>query len=128
MTIGEKIILYRETLGMSQTKLAQKARITGPCLSNYENDKRKPELEAFMRLCKAIGITMDKFMDDVVVDSEIEKEEIFTEEQMDFISNKILTMLQSADDGIKIYIKRELNKLQEGLEERIKKLERMMEK
>ncbi len=113
MTIGEKIILYRETLGMSQTKLAQKARITGPCLSNYENDKRKPELEAFMRLCKAIGITMDKFMEDVIVDSEIEKEEVFTEEQMNLIRGEAL------------YVATQLIK---ELEERIKKIERMMER
>ena len=69
-----------------------------------------------------------KMVSEAIIEKHSKTKEIFTEEQMDFISNKILTMLQSADDGIKIYIKRELNKLQEGLEERIKKLERMMEK
>lgn len=95
MTLGDKILYYREMLGISQHKLAVKSNITASAICNYELGKRKPELEAFIRICKAFGVTTDTFLKDVDLDVEINEVEEVT--------------LQS-------------------LEERIKKLERMMEK
>lgn len=115
ITIGERLLFYRETLGMSQAKLSQKSNLTTAALSQYENNKRKPELEAFVRMCKALGVTTDTFLKGVDVEAtEIieSKEEIFTEEQINIIKGQALC--------VAIQVVKELKERIEALEQKLK--------
>ena len=67
MTVGQKIAYFRNILGLSQRGLAKKSKLTAPAISQYENGKRTPDLKSFTTICKAFGVSMDKFMEDVSI-------------------------------------------------------------
>ncbi|MGH4125115.1 MAG: helix-turn-helix domain-containing protein [Clostridium sp.] len=67
MTVGQKIIFYRNILGISQRGLAKKSGLTAPAISQYENEKRTPDLKSFITICKSFGVNLDKFMEDVSI-------------------------------------------------------------
>ena len=67
MTVGQKIAFYRNISGLSQRGLAKKSKLTAPAISQYEKEKRTPDLKSFTTICKAFGVSMDKFMEDVTI-------------------------------------------------------------
>ena len=67
MTVGQKIAFYRNISGLSQRGLAKKSNLTAPAISQYEKEKRTPDLKSFTTICKAFGVSMDKFMEDVSI-------------------------------------------------------------
>lgn len=67
MTIGEKIAQYRNESELSQRALAKKSELTAPAISQYESNKRVPDLKCFMAICKSLGVSMDKFMEDITI-------------------------------------------------------------
>jgi len=52
--VGKKIATLRHERGMSQTELAQKARITRGYVSQLERAMKSPTLEVFFRIAKAL--------------------------------------------------------------------------
>lgn len=67
MTVGQKIAFYRNILGLSQRSLAKKSDLTSPAISQYESEKRTPDLKSFITICKSLGVSIDKFMEDVSI-------------------------------------------------------------
>jgi len=67
MTIGQKIAHYRNAAGLSQRGLAKKSDLTAPAISQYEREKRTPDLKSFIAICKTLGVSMDKFMEEVSI-------------------------------------------------------------
>ncbi len=62
-----KIAEIRQMKKLSQDKLAQKANITRPYLSDLENNKKKPSYEVANRIAKALEKPMEEiFFDDNV--------------------------------------------------------------
>ena len=55
LSIGEKIVVYRQVLGLSQKILAHQLGIDPSTLSKWERDKRKPS-ERFSKQIERIGI------------------------------------------------------------------------
>ena len=52
MTVGQKIVQYRNAAGLSQRGLAKKSDLTAPAISQYEGEKRVPDLKSFVAICK----------------------------------------------------------------------------
>lgn len=65
MKIGERIIYFREVLGLSQEELAKKAGLTASAICQYETGKRVPDLRSFLKLCNGLGVRIEKFLEGV---------------------------------------------------------------
>lgn len=64
MTIGKKIKLRREALGLSQKELSEKANIGQPYISLLENDKYQPTAPVIVGLAKALKCSADYLIGD----------------------------------------------------------------
>lgn len=70
MSIGKSIRYYREQKDISQQWLADAIGVSKMTVSNFENDKRYPNVEMVKKICKALDITLGKLMsykDDVEI-------------------------------------------------------------
>lgn len=59
MTVGERIMEIRQSLGYTQTQLAKKAGISRQVLCKYEKDIADPKLFNATCLADALGISID---------------------------------------------------------------------
>ena len=59
LPIGEKIVIYRHLLGLSQRKLAHQLGIDPSTLSKWERDKRKPS-ERFLKRIEKMELLKEK--------------------------------------------------------------------
>jgi transcriptional regulator with XRE-family HTH domain len=57
--MGNRLKRLRETAGLSQSKLAAKAKVPVMSLRNWEQDKRVPRLDTAARLAVAMGVSLD---------------------------------------------------------------------
>lgn len=62
MSIGKSIRYYREQKDVSQQWLADAIGVSKMTVSNFESDKRYPNVEMVKKICKALGITIGKLM------------------------------------------------------------------
>jgi transcriptional regulator with XRE-family HTH domain len=54
----------REALGLSQTVLAEKAKVTGEYISLLESGRKKnPSLDVLRRLAKALGVPVAELLE-----------------------------------------------------------------
>lgn len=54
MTLGERIVYYREKKGLSQRALAEQMGITATRLNYWEKDKREPDVAMINKLCEIL--------------------------------------------------------------------------
>lgn len=62
MSIGKSIRYYREQKDVSQQWLADAIGVSKMTVSNFESDKRYPNVEMTKKICEALGITIGKLM------------------------------------------------------------------
>lgn len=62
MSVGKSIRYYREQKDVSQQWLADAIGVSKMTVSNFESDKRYPNVEMVKKICKALGITIGKLM------------------------------------------------------------------
>lgn len=62
MSIGKSIRYYREQKDVSQQWLANAIGVSKMTVSNFESDKRYPNVEMVKKICEALGITLGKLM------------------------------------------------------------------
>jgi len=58
MNIGNNIKHYRQQRGLTQEQLASKSGISKNGLWNYENNKRKPNIETLTDIAMALNVSM----------------------------------------------------------------------
>ena len=56
MTLGEKIVYYRDKKGWTQKALAQRMGITPTRLNYWEKDKREPDVKMLNLLCRTLEV------------------------------------------------------------------------
>lgn len=61
MELNEKIIMFRESAGISTNKLANKAGISQSYLRDIELGKKNPTVEVLSYICEALGISLAEF-------------------------------------------------------------------
>lgn len=57
MTLGEKIVFFRNKSGLTQKALAEKMDISSTRLNYWEKDKRLPDVLMLNRLCVALDVS-----------------------------------------------------------------------
>ena len=62
MSVGKSIKYYREQKDISQQWLADAIGVSKMTVSNFESDKRYPNVEMVKKICKVLGITIGKLM------------------------------------------------------------------
>ena len=60
--IGIRIKETRNQQGISAEELAELADLSSVYISYIENAKRKPSLESLIKICNALGITLDELL------------------------------------------------------------------
>lgn len=68
MTIGEKIKHARESMGLSQGKLAKEAGLAQSSISYIESGGKKPNIETISILAKALDLPVSYLLDNQQVD------------------------------------------------------------
>lgn len=56
MTLGEKIVYYRDKNGWTQKALAERMGITPTRLNYWEKDKREPDVKMLNLLCRTLEV------------------------------------------------------------------------
>lgn len=69
MTLGEKIVYYRDKKGWTQKALAERMGITPTRLNYWEKDKREPDVKMLNILCRTLEVDPKVLLSD----EEIEK-------------------------------------------------------
>ena len=69
MTLGEKIVYYRDKKGWTQKALAERMGITPTRLNYWEKDKREPDVKMLNLLCRTPDVNPKVLLSD----EEIEK-------------------------------------------------------
>lgn len=64
MKIGQKIKSYREKRNFTQTKLAEISGVSQTYISELESNKSQPTVAVVVKLAKALGISVDKLLED----------------------------------------------------------------
>lgn len=63
MKIGAKLIAGRQQMGFTQQEVADKLFVTRQTVSQWENDQRKPDLEAVASLCRLLKLDARDLLD-----------------------------------------------------------------
>ncbi len=59
MTVGERIRVLRETVGISQQALGSRLNMTQRKISYLENDKYEPSIDDIREICLCFGVSAD---------------------------------------------------------------------
>lgn len=86
MTLGEKIVYYRDKRGLTQKALAERMGITPTRLNYWEKDKREPDVKMLNLLCKTLEIDPKALLSD----EETEKAPVPSEDSTRAISVEAL--------------------------------------
>lgn len=76
MTFGERIIMLRKQLKMSQDDLAKKIGTSAPIIGRYERNEIKPSIEVAAKIAEELGVTVDYLLgnsDKMVMDKKLIK-------------------------------------------------------
>lgn len=70
MDLGKKIIEMRKNAKLSQEQLAEKLNVTRQTISNWENGKFYPDIDALVKISKCFNISLDDLLnyDDKVLE------------------------------------------------------------
>jgi transcriptional regulator with XRE-family HTH domain len=73
---GDRLRRFRESKGLSQRALSQKAGVTQPTIAYLESGRRASvSLESARRIADALGISIDRLVGDSVIgDADAEEE------------------------------------------------------
>ena len=62
MTLGERLLIYRNRVGLSQEKLAEKIGVTRQTVSKWETNQSTPDFDKIIPLCEILGITTEELI------------------------------------------------------------------
>ena len=62
MTLGERLFEYRNSINMSQEKLAEKIGVTRQTISKWETNQSTPDFDKIVPLCEVFGISTDELI------------------------------------------------------------------
>ena len=70
-TLGKNIKKYRRERGFTQENLSEKADISNVFMSQIETATRKPSLETVVKISRALNVSLDLLINEMVNSSEI---------------------------------------------------------
>lgn len=60
--MGERLLAYRKSLGLTQEQLAEKVFVTRQAVSKWERGESVPDLELLVALAELYGVTLDELV------------------------------------------------------------------
>ena len=101
-SIGKRIAAVRKKRGLKQHEVCEIAEINDKYLSVIENERSIPSLEVILRICKALDVTPNDILTDVVFAEPNVKQRLVYEkmiqldmEQLQFVDGLLDYMLSS---------------------------------
>ncbi len=76
MTFGERIIMLRKQLKLSQDDLAKKIGTSAPIIGRYERNEIKPSIEVAAKIAEELAVTVDYLLgnsDNLIMDKKLVK-------------------------------------------------------
>ena len=70
LMIGKELRRARLAAGLTQERLAEKAKLHSTYIGLLERNKRSPSLDVFLRLCKAMSVSPVKLLGQIVREGE----------------------------------------------------------
>ncbi len=62
MELGKQIKFYRERIGLSQEKLAEKIYVSRQSISNWENERSYPDIHNILQLSVLFNVSLDELV------------------------------------------------------------------
>ena len=62
MTLGERLLSYRNAVNLSQEKLAEKIGVTRQTVSKWETNQSVPDFDKILPLCEVLGLTTEELI------------------------------------------------------------------
>ena len=97
--LGKNIKYYRLQKNYSQQELADLVGVQKMTISNYENEKREPDIQTVKRICKVLEVSLNRFMaykplrsSDIVLNGSFRKNDNLSSMQ----EQKIIAQIQYA--------------------------------
>ena len=82
MTLGERLLEYRNRVGLSQEKLAEKIGVTRQTVSKWETNQSTPDFDKIMPLCEILGITTEELIKGEKKEKDVKLAEIKQEKEI----------------------------------------------
>ena len=82
-TLGSRLAELREERGLKQKEIAQALQISPQTYSQYECDRRRPDIEMAARLAHFFGVTLDYLVSD---------EETVKDQLSSYLSESVTTL------------------------------------
>ena len=84
--IGEKLRKLREEIGITQTELAKHLKCSPKIISNYELNKREPDLLMIKKLCDYFNISADYIIGRSLYRNVSESTDVMTDELLKYFN------------------------------------------
>ena len=81
MTLGERLLEYRNHVGLSQERLAEKIGVTRQTVSKWETNQSVPDFDKILPLCEVLGITTEELITGEKEEKNVELKEIKQERE-----------------------------------------------
>ena len=81
MTLGERLLEYRNRVGLSQEKLAEKVGVTRQTVSKWETNQSTPDFDKIIPLCEILGITTEELIKGEKKEKDVKLSEIKQEKE-----------------------------------------------
>ncbi len=81
MTFGERLLEYRNRVGLSQEKLAEKVGVTRQTISKWETNQSTPDFDKIIPLCEILGITTEELIKGEKKEKDVKLAEIKQEKE-----------------------------------------------
>ena len=81
MTFGERLLEYRNRVGLSQEKLAEQIGVTRQTVSKWETNQSTPDFDKIIPLCEVLGITTEELIKGEKEEKDVKLAEIKQEKE-----------------------------------------------
>ena len=81
MTLGERLLEYRNRVGLSQEKLAEKVGVTRQTVSKWETNQSTPDFDKIIPLCEILSITTEELIKGEKKEKDVKLSEIKQEKE-----------------------------------------------
>jgi transcriptional regulator with XRE-family HTH domain len=116
--IGAEIKKMRETLGLSQMRLAEEVGVSFQQIQKYEKGINRISVERIQQISKALGTSVDAFFEKEKVLSVSEPQERYYSNEA-FKREKLMTLNQEEVTLLLLFRKIENKKIRKGLIEQL---------
>ena len=81
MALGERLLEYRNRVGLSQEKLAEKVGVTRQTVSKWETNQSTPDFDKIIPLCEILSITTEELIKGEKKEKDVKLSEIKQEKE-----------------------------------------------